>query len=65
MKMNAFSNMIKYLAYLLVNFQAAIDENQLLRKCRAFLACKFHHHLYNSKISFALQRACSSPRQSA
>ena len=35
MKMNAPSYMIKYLSCLLVNF---------LAKCRAFRACRAHHH---------------------
>ena len=60
MKMNALCYMIKYLPGLLVNFQAAIFKNLLLTKCRAFSACRAHHHSHNEKISFALQRACSS-----
>ena len=53
MKMLALSYMIKYLPYLVVNFQAAIHKNLLLARCRAFehaepttiyIIKKFHLH---------------------
>ena len=50
---------------LLVSIQAAIYRNLILTKCRAFWACVSHNHLNNKfEISFALQRACSSPENS-
>ena len=59
-KMNTLSYMIKYLSCLLVNFHAAIYRKLLLAKFKLPCACRFHPHLYNEKVPFALQRACCS-----